>query len=410
MSSMWQEALVQFNHAASILNLSDKEKKLLSSPIRILQNNLEIQMDDGSVKPFQAYRVQFNDWRGPFKGGIRYHPKVDLDEVKALSFLMTLKNTVADVPFGGGKGGVSCNPKELSKSELEKISRAFVRSFSQNIGVDKDVPAPDVYTDSQVMAWMLDEFSRIKGYTDYGFITGKPLELGGSVGRDIATSLGGIFVLEEALKKYKVKKPKVVVQGAGNAGANAAIILSKKKYSILGISDSKGGIYNPKGLNITKVMEHKEKTGSVINFPGAKNLSNDELLETQCDVLVPAALENQITEKNANKIKAKIVLELANGPVTSEAHKILFQRKIHSIPDILANSGGVTVSYFEWVQNRTGYYWKEDEVHAKLKEKMVKAFNNVYATAQKHKIDLTTAAFVFAIERLVKAGRLRGIL
>src|SRR3989344_1440246 len=408
MTSMWQEALAQFNEAAGILKISDREKKLLSTPVRILRKDLVIDMDDGSRKTFPAYRVQFNDWRGPYKGGIRYHPQVDLDEVQALSFLMGLKNTVADVPFGGGKGGVACNPKELSKPELEKISRAWVRAFAQNLGMAKDVPAPDVYTDSQTMAWMLDELSHLRGYTEYGFITGKPLELGGSVGRDIAVGLGGMFVLEEALKKYKVSKPKIVIQGAGNAGGNAALLLAKKKYPILAISDSKGGIYNPKGLDVDKVLAHKEKTGSVQNFSGAKNITNGELLELGCDVLVPAALENQITDQNADQIKATIILELANGPVTAQARKILFKRKIQSIPDILANSCGVTVSYFEWVQNRTGYYWKEDEVHAKLKEKMVQAFKNVYEMGQKYKVDLGMAAYVYAVERLVQVGRLRG--
>lgn len=405
---MWQEALSQFNQAAELLKLTDKEKKTLTNPTRILTKILDIHMDNGTTKNFPAYRVQFNDWRGPFKGGIRYHPQVDLDEVKALSFLMTLKNTVCDVPFGGGKGGVACNPKELSKTELEKISRAFVRAFAQNLGMSKDVPAPDVYTDSQVMAWMLDEFSQIKGFTEYGFITGKPLELGGSVGRDVATSLGGIFVLEEALKKLKLKKPSVVVQGCGNAGGNAASILDGKKYLVLAISDSKGGVYNPKGLDIKKVLAHKEKTSTVQGFAGSKNITNAELLELSCDVLIPAALENQITEQNAKNIKAKIILELANGPVTAGARKILHGRKVQSIPDILANSGGVTVSYFEWVQNRTGYYWKEDEVQDKLKEKMTVAFKNVYETAQKYKVDLGMGAYLYAIERLVRVGKLRG--
>lgn len=405
---MWQEAFSQFNHAAGLLQLTDKEKKVLSTPKRILTQTLSISMDNGSTKTFQAYRIQFNDWRGPFKGGIRYHPQVDLDEVKALSFLMTLKNTVCDVPFGGGKGGVACNPKELSKTELEKISRAYIKAFAAHLGMSKDVPAPDVYTDSQIMAWMLDEFSTLKGFTEYGFITGKPIELGGSLGRDKATSLGGVYVLEEAMKKYKVTKPKTVIQGCGNAGGNAALLLNAKKYPILAISDSKGGIYNPKGLDVVKVLAHKEKTDSVQGFPGSKNITNDELLELPCDVLVPAALENQITAQNADKIKAKIVLELANGPVTAEARPLLFKRKIQSIPDILANSGGVTVSYFEWVQNRMGYYWKEDEVNSKLKEKMVVAFKGVYETAQKHKVDLGMGAYLHAIERLVKVGKLRG--
>jgi len=410
MTSMWEESQSLFNEAAAILKLSDSEKKLLSEPMRVLQQDLEIEMDSGVKKSFPAYRVQFNDWRGPCKGGIRFFPAVNLDEVKALSFLMGLKNTVADVPFGGGKGGVTCNPKELSQKELEKISRAFVRAFANNLGQDKDVPAPDVYTNAQIMAWMLDEFSKIKGYTEFSFITGKPIELGGSLGRDKATSLGGIFVLEEALKKFSVSNPRIVVQGAGNAGANAALILQEKGYKVIAISDSKGGVHDPSGLDVTEVLEHKASSGSVQGFGNANNVSNSELLELDCDVLVLAALENQVTDKNAGNIKAKIVLELANGPVTAAARKALFKKNIQSIPDILANSGGVTVSYFEWVQNRTGYYWTLEEVNDRLKGKITRAFDNVLETSNRYSVDLGTGAFILAIEKLLSVAKLRGLV
>ncbi len=359
-------------------------------------------------KKYKGYRVQHNSARGPYKGGIRYHPQVDINEVKALATWMSLKCAVAGIPYGGGKGGVACNPKELSKKDIEAISRAWAKAMAKNIGPWKDVPAPDVNTDGQTMAWILDEYEKITGSHAPATITGKPIELGGSLGRDKATSQGGFFVLREALKANKLKPGSAAIQGIGNVGGWLAEILHAEKYKIVAVSDSRGGIYNDKGLDVPKVMEHKKKTGAVKDFPGAKNITNEELLELPVDILAPSALENAITKDNAGKIKAKLILEMANGPVTPEADAILDQKGIIVIPDILANAGGVSTSYFEWVQNLYGYSWDLEEVDAKLERLMTKAFKDVHETAQKHDISYRTAANVLALGRIAKAMELRG--
>jgi glutamate dehydrogenase/leucine dehydrogenase len=322
---------------------------------------------------------------------------------------MAFKNVTADLPLGGGKGGVACNPKEMSKAELERLSRAYIKEIADFVGPEKDIPAPDVYTNAQVMAWMMDEFSNLKGYNVPGVITGKPLAIGGSKGRDIATSLGGFYVLKAMLKHHKLKAKTVAVQGFGNAGSNFAKIAAKAGFKIVAVSDSKGAIYDPKGLDIEKLLKHKKTVGKVCGFKNCKDLSNEELLEMKADVLVPAALENVLTSANAKNVKAKIILELANGPTTFDANNTLFERKKIVIPDILANAGGVTVSYFEWIQNNTGYYWEEKEVFEKLEKKMDQAAANVYKMAQEHKVDLRTAAFMHSLNELVKVMKLRSL-
>ncbi|MEM4254380.1 MAG: Glu/Leu/Phe/Val dehydrogenase [Candidatus Woesearchaeota archaeon] len=359
-------------------------------------------------KKYEGYRVQHNSARGPYKGGIRFHPHVDIDEVKALATWMSLKCAVVNIPYGGGKGGVACNPKEMTKEEIEAVSRGWAKAMAPHIGAWKDVPAPDVNTDGQVMAWILDEYEKINGKKEPAVITGKPLELGGSLGRDKATSQGGFFVLREAMKANKLKHNTVAIQGLGNVGGWLAEILHREKFRVVAVSDSKGGIYNEKGLDIPKVLEQKEKTGSVKDFPGAKNITNEEILTLPVDILAPCALENVITGLNAGAIKAKLILEMANGPTTPEADEVLSSRGIIVIPDILANAGGVTVSYFEWVQNLSGYYWTLEEVDRKLEALMAKAFDDVHATAQKHKISYRLAANVLALERIAKAMELRG--
>jgi glutamate dehydrogenase/leucine dehydrogenase len=359
-------------------------------------------------KKYRGYRVQHNSARGPYKGGIRYHPQVDIDEVKALATWMSLKCAVVDIPYGGGKGGVACDPKKLSAKELETISRGWAKAMAKHIGPWKDVPAPDVNTDSQTMAWILDEYEKLTGVHAPATITGKPIELGGSLGRDKATSQGGFFVLREALKASKRKPGTVAIQGIGNVGGWLAEILHEQNFKVVAVSDSQGGIYNAKGLDIHKVMAHKKKAGAVKGFPGAKNITNEALLELQVDVLAPSALENVITKDNAAHIKAPIVLEMANGPTTPEADAILDKKGILVIPDILANAGGVTVSYFEWAQNLYGYSWDLEEVDRKLERQMTRAFKAVHETAQKHKISFRAAANVLALSRIAKAMGLRG--
>jgi glutamate dehydrogenase (NAD(P)+) len=379
--------------------------------MRVLEVTIPVKMDDGSVKVFKGFRVQYNDARGPTKGGIRFHPQETLDTVKALAAWMTWKTSVVDIPYGGAKGGVICDPKSMSEAEIERLSRGYIRAIGRFIGPEKDIPAPDVYTTPQIMAWMMDEYSKIVGYNAPGVITGKPLEVGGSLGRGDATARGGMYCLREAAKKIKLdlSKATVAIQGFGNAGQFAHKLITEMFGSkVVAVSDSKGGIYSEKGLDFEKVLAHKEKTGSVVNFPGTKNITNEELLELKVDVLIPAALENQITAKNADKIKAKIVLELANGPTTPEADEILYKKGILDIPDFLANAGGVTVSYFEWVQNINGYYWTLDEVHQKLDQKMTKAFWDVMDAMEKYKVEPRTAAYIVAVKRVADAVKIRG--
>lgn len=407
----FEVAQKQLDICAEKLKLNPEVHAFLREPMRIMQVSIPVRMDNGKVKTFQGFRVQYNDARGPTKGGIRFHPEETIDTVKALAAWMTWKCAIVDIPYGGGKGGIVCNPKEMSEGELERLSRGYIRAINYFIGPEKDIPAPDVYTTPQIMAWMMDEYSKLKGYNVPGVITGKPIPLGGSLGRGDATARGGMYALKEAAKYLNIdlKKATVAVQGYGNAGQFAAQLVTEMFGSkVVAVSDSKGGIYNEKGLDWKAVLEHKKKTESVTGFKGTKEITNEELLELNVDILIPAALENVITEKNAARIKAKIILELANGPTTPEADKILHRNKIFVIPDFLANAGGVTVSYFEWVQNLYGYYWTEKEVHEKLEAKMVKAFRDVIEMAEKYKVDNRTAAYMVSVSRVAEAMKLRG--
>ena len=388
---------------APLTGLSEKELLKLSSPERVLQANLNV-----NGKSYPAYRVQYNSARGPYKGGIRFHPEVYLEEVQSLAFWMSIKTAVADIPYGGGKGGVTVDPKKLSIEELQELSRAYVRAFFKFLGPQQDIPAPDVYTTPQIMAWMLDEYEQILGEKAPSFITGKPLELGGSKVRDIATALGGVYVLEEALRKIGLGKGTIAVQGFGNAGMNMAEILYEKGFTIVAVSDSQGGIYSASGLAIPELIKVKEETGSVVNYNSGQKISNEELLTCQTDILIPAALSGVITGENAAQVKAKIILELANGPTTAEADEILHRRRVLLLPDVLSNSGGVTVSYFEWVQNNYGYYWDEETVKDRLKKKMVTAFNKIWVEYEKSGYDFRTNTYILALRKIVEAERLRG--
>ncbi len=413
-TNSYQNALTQLEIAAGALKINKDILEILKVPKRILKVYIPVRMDDGSIKNFEGFRVQHNDARGPFKGGIRFSPIVSMDEVMALSMWMTWKTAVVGIPYGGAKGGVIVDTKKLSKGELERLSRGYVRAVHKFIGPNIDVPAPDMYTTPEIMAWMANEYSRIVGENTPASFTGKPVEVGGSLGRANSTSVGGVFVLEEALKKIGKEKRHITVaiQGLGNVGANAAKILFQEDYNIMAVSDSRGGIIQEsriESLNIEKILKFKNEKGTIIGFPGTKIITNEELLTLDIDVLIPAALENQITIKNANDIKAKIILELANGPTTPEADKILDERGILVVPDILANAGGVLVSYFEWAQNRMGYYWDETEVNEKLKKQMVRSFNDVWERKEKYKVDTRAAANILALERVVKAMKLRGV-
>jgi glutamate dehydrogenase/leucine dehydrogenase len=369
-------------------------------------------MDSGKTKMFVGHRVQYNDARGPCKGGIRFHPELTIDHVRDLAFLMVLKCSVANIPFGGSKGGVVVNPKEISKNELEQVTRGYIRAIAEYIGPAKDIPAPDVYTDEKIMVWILDEYERIKGMHVPSVVTGKPIELAGSRARSYSTSLGGIFILEEALNKTGMGELRkgAAVQGFGNVGENAARILHEKGYKVIAVSDSRGGILNEAGLNIREVTAHKEKTGSVRDFAGAKNITNDELLACDCDVLIPAALSDQLNGSNARDVRASIVLELANAPTTIEADEIFFEKKIMLIPDVLANAGGVVVSYFEWSQNLNSEYWEEEKVVRRLKDVMISAFNDVYGFCREEKCRMRRAAYQIGVKRILHAERLRGNL
>ncbi len=404
---LFDNVMKQMEKAFNYLNLRDDVKEILKTPERILEVSIPVKMDDGKVKVFKGFRVQYNSARGPTKGGIRFHPNVNLDEVKSLASWMTWKTAVVDLPFGGAKGGVIVNPKELSERELENLSRGYVRAIADIVGMDKDIPAPDVYTNPKIMGWMLDEYEKIVRHKEPGFITGKPIPLGGSEGRSFATALGAYYVIEKGIEKIKLdEKPKFAIQGFGNAGMYLAKILNERGYKILAVSDSKGGIYDKNGLDIPKLIEIKKKTGSVVNYPGEK-ISNEELLTLEVDVLVPAALENQITDKNADEIKAKYVAEVANGPTTPEADEILYDKGVFLTPDILTNAGGVTVSYFEWVQNRMGYYWSVEEVNKKLELRMHEAFEKIYEISENKKVDMRTAAYILAIDRVARAVEAR---
>jgi glutamate dehydrogenase/leucine dehydrogenase len=391
--------------AAEKIGLDPNITELLKHPKRVLIVSVPVKMDDGKVKVFTGYRVQHNPWRGAYKGGIRYHPKVDLDEVKALAMWMTWKAAVMDIPYGGAKGGVVCNPKEMSQGELERMTRRYTTMILDEIGPYKDVPAPDVYTNPQVMAWIMDTYSTIKGYAVPEIVTGKPVSIGGSLGRLGATGRGVAICAREACSKLgmSIKDARVAVQGYGNVGYHAAVIAAEMGARLIAASDSKGGVYNPSGIDPVKLREHKQQTGSVLGYPGAEEITNEELLTLDCDILMPCALESVLTEKNAAEVKAKIVSEGANGPTTPQADKIIYEKGILLIPDILANAGGVTVSYFEWVQNLHREQWTEEEVNQKLERKMVKAFNDVYQLAKKENVDMRTAAMILAVQRVAEA-------
>ena len=415
-------ATKQLENAAELLDLNKNVLEILKNPKRVLEVSIPVEMDSGEVKIFKGYRSQYNDALGPFKGGIRFHPKVNLSEVKALSAWMTWKCAVVGLPLGGGKGGVIVDPKKMSDKEIEKLSRGYARAMKDFIGPEKDIPAPDVYTNPQIMAWMMDEFSKTKGYNVPGVVTGKPLEVGGARGRSFSTAQGGIYVLEKAVKKLKLnsKKTTVAIQGFGNAGSFMAKILSALGYKIVAISDSRGGIeLSQKSvkskvesqkldcLNIKEIVKFKKETGSVVGFSGAKTITNEQLLKLDVDILVPAALENVITEKNAGQIKARLIIELANGPVTPEADTKLEKKGIIVIPDILANAGGVIVSYFEWVQNLQNYYWSERENISKLKTIIERSFDEVWAKKKDLNISMRLAAYVLAVEKVAKAEEIR---
>ncbi|KGR82565.1 Glu/Leu/Phe/Val family dehydrogenase [Lysinibacillus odysseyi] len=382
---------------------------LLKEPLRLLTVRIPVKMDDGTTKVFTGYRAQHSDAVGPTKGGVRFHPMVSEEEVKALSMWMTLKCGIVDLPYGGGKGGIICDPRQMSMGELERLSRGYVRAISQVVGPTKDIPAPDVFTNAQIMAWMMDEYSRMDEFNSPGFITGKPIVLGGSQGRDRATAEGVTIVIQEAAKKRNldIKGARVVIQGFGNAGSFLAKFMSDLGAKVIGISDAYGALHDPNGLDIDYLLDRRDSFGTVTTL-FENTITNKELLELDCDILVPAAIENQITAENAHNIKADIVVEAANGPTTAEATKILTERGILLVPDVLASAGGVTVSYFEWVQNNQGYYWTEEEVHEKLYRKMVDAFENVYTTATNRNINMRLAAYMVGVRRTAEASRFRG--
>ncbi|WP_374120968.1 Glu/Leu/Phe/Val dehydrogenase [Neobacillus sp. PS3-12] len=391
------------------LGFQDDMFELLKEPLRLLKVRFPVRMDDGSVKIFTGYRSQHNDSVGPTKGGVRFHPEVDENEVNALSIWMSLKCGITDLPFGGGKGGINCDPRSMSLRELERLSRGYVRAISQIVGPSKDIPAPDVYTNSQIMAWMMDEYSRLREFDSPAFITGKPIVLGGSQGRETATARGVAIIIEEAAKKKGIdlQGARVVIQGFGNAGSYLAKFMHDAGAKVIGVSDVYGAIADPNGLDIDYLIERRDSFGAFSKL-FTNTITNKELLELDCDILVPAAIANQITVHNALDIKASIVVEAANGPTTIEATKLLTERGVFLVPDILSNAGGVTVSYFEWVQNNQGYYWTEEEVDQKLQKIMVDAFDNIYRVSKTYKVDMRLAAYMIGIRKLAEASTFRG--
>jgi glutamate dehydrogenase/leucine dehydrogenase len=411
LESLYITTLKLFDRAADKLALKAGMRDRLRMPERELSVHFPVIMDTGEMKMFSGYRIQHDTARGPAKGGIRYHPQVDLEEVRALAALMTWKTAVVNLPYGGAKGGVRCNPKEMSRRELERLTRRYTTEISIIIGPEKDIPAPDIYTDAQVMAWIMDTYSMTKGYSVPGVVTGKPLELGGSLGRREATARGCFFTVQEAARHLNIslKEVKTVVQGLGNVGSLSAQFLHEAGSKVLAVSDSKRGVYHEKGLDIPKILAFKERTGSLEGYSEGETLSNEELLELPCDILVPAAIENQITGRNATRIKAKIIAEGANGPTTPEADEILFDKGVFIIPDILANAGGVTVSYFEWVQNLQEFFWTETEINQKLQNTMIRSFKEVLEISQREKVNTRLAAWMLGIDRVRKAIELRGI-
>ncbi len=401
MQNPFQNGMEQLDKVTKIKNFSDEFITRLRQPDRDIRISIPIKMDDGSIKIFEGYRVEYNNTLGPYKGGIRYHKNTEINEVKALAFWMVLKGAVAGIPMGGGKGGITVDPKKLSKGELERLSRGWVQKLSDILGPKKDVPAPDVNTTPEIMAWMADEYGKITGDTTGATFTGKPLDRGGSAGRGPATGLGGFYVFDSLRAQLGLpEKSSIVIQGFGNVGLNAARIFTENGHRVIAISDSKGGIYNENGFDIEKLSEHKKKNGSLTDFENGENLTNQELLEIKCDLLIPAALENVINATNADKIEAKAILELANGPIIPEADEILFKKGIAVVPDILANSGGVTVSYFEWDQNLKNEHWSEKEVFDKLLPLMNNSAQKTFENAKKYSTDLRRGAFILALERI----------
>ena len=407
----WAVAQSQFDLAADRLNLDAGMRLVLREPRREFTVHFPVHMDDGSVEVFTGYRVQHNLGRGPAKGGIRYHQDVSLDEVKALAMWMTWKCAVVGIPYGGGKGGVIVDPKQLSQKELERLTRRYFTEIEILVGPEKDIPAPDVNTNAQIMAWMMDTYSMHAGYTVPGVVTGKPISLGGSEGRNEATARGTVFCIVEAARHLGIEltKARVAIQGFGNAGAIAARLIAEEGATVVAVSDSTGGIHAPGGLDIARVVAWKQEHGTVQGFPGATDVSNADVLEVDCDILIPAALENQITERNAGNVKARLIAEAANGPTTPEADAIMFKNGKFMVPDILCNAGGVTVSYFEWVQDLNRDHWSESVVNAKLKEIMVKAFTEVLAVARREQCNMRTAAYLLAVKRVAEAMELRGL-
>lgn len=401
----------QLDLAAEKLNLDPNVHAILREPARVLEVNFPVRMDDGSIKVFKGFRAQHNNAIGPAKGGIRFHPQVTLEEVKALSMWMTFKCGVLGLPYGGGKGGVVVDPRTLSRGELERLSRAYIGAISPLIGPDQDIPAPDVNTNPQIMAWMMDEFSKYKGGVTYpGVVTGKPIIAGGSLGRGEATGRGCVIIIRETAKRLGInlKGATAVVQGFGNVGSATAHFLAKEGVKIIAIMEIDGGIYNKDGIDPDELLAYREKNGTITTYPGCRPIDNEELLTLECDILVPAALENQITLENAKRINAKVIAEAANGPTTPEADEVLAKKGIFLTPDILTNAGGVTVSYFEWVQNFMNYYWTANEVNSRLEQKMVEAFACIYQMSQDYKVGMRMAAYMFSIARLAEVIKVRG--
>jgi glutamate dehydrogenase (NAD(P)+) len=408
--NVWQMAQRQLDNIAEITGLDASIHAYLREPKRVLQVSVPVRMDSGSHRVFEGYRVQHNMSRGPGKGGIRYHPDVTLDEVKALAMWMSWKCALVNIPFGGAKGGVICDPKNMSQQELENLTRRFTSEISIIIGPEKDIPAPDVYTTPQIMAWIMDTYSMQKGYSIPGVVTGKPIAIGGSLGRDKATARGCLYVVDEAMKELSLKAgARVAIQGFGNAGLHAAELMSAAGYKVVAVSDSRGGVANPAGLDVAKVVAFKHETGTVVGFSGGDRITNKEVLEYDCDVLVPAALEKVITAENAPHIRAKIVAEAANGPTLPEADDILHERGIMVLPDILANAGGVTVSYFEWVQDLQELFWEEQTVNERLRRIMERAFRDTLEQARRLKVNMRRGAYAVAVGRVAEATSLRGV-
>ncbi len=407
----WEVAQRQFDLAADRLNLDPGLRRVLREPRRELTVHFPVKMDDGNVQVFTGYRVQHNLGRGPAKGGIRYHQNVSLDEVKALAMWMTWKCAVVGIPYGGGKGGVIVDPKKLSMKELEALTRRFTTEIEVLIGPERDIPAPDVNTNAQVMAWMMDTYSMHQGYTVPGVVTGKPISLGGSEGRNEATGRGTVFCIVEAARNLNIdlRRSRVAIQGFGNAGSIAARLIAEEGATVVAVSDSTGGIHNPKGLDVARVVQWKKEHGTVQGFPGSADVTNAAVLEVDCDILIPAALENQITSRNVGNVKARLVAEAANGPTTPEADIELFRRGVSMIPDILCNAGGVTVSYFEWVQDLNRDHWSEAVVNEKLRGIMVRAFGETLTLAERDQCDMRTAAYLLAVQRVADATAMRGL-